>query len=58
MAQVMLQTDIDKEEEEEKIKLKYILHKNNYSFFTNIEFSYFVTPGTKTSALISFNIEG
>lgn len=51
MAQVMLEADKGEEEEEEENKLKrYILHQNDFSSFTNIEFSSFVTPGTKLSS--------
>lgn len=46
MAQVMLEADKG-EEEENKLK-RYILHQNDFSSFTNIEFSSFVTPGRKT----------
>ncbi|KAJ4433335.1 hypothetical protein ANN_15594 [Periplaneta americana] len=43
MAQVILE-----EEKEEENQLKsYILQQNDFSSFTNIEFSSFVTPGTK-----------
>lgn len=49
IAQVMLEADKGEEEEEETNQLKrYILHQNDFSSFTNIEFSSFITPGTKT----------
>ena len=49
MAQIILEAGKGEEEEEENNQLKrYILHQNDFSSFTNIEFSSFVSPGTKT----------
>lgn len=45
MAQIMLKADKD-EQEENQLK-RYILHQNDFSSFTKIEFSSFVTPCTK-----------
>lgn len=43
----MREADKVEVEEFEKYELKrYILHQNDISSFTNIEFSFFVTPGT------------
>ena len=48
MAQAMLEADKGDEEEEEKNEVKkYILHQKDFSFFTNLEFSSFVTNATK-----------
>jgi hypothetical protein len=51
MAQVMLEADKDEgneENEETNPVRRYILHQNDFASFTNIEFTSFVTPGTKT----------
>ncbi|KAJ4427446.1 hypothetical protein ANN_25069 [Periplaneta americana] len=48
MAQVILEANEGEEEKEEENQLKsYILQQNDFSSFTNIEFSSFVTPSTK-----------
>lgn len=48
MAQIMLEADKSEEEEEDKNQLKrYILQQKDFSSFTNIEFSSFVTPSSK-----------
>ena len=44
----MLEADKGEEEEQEKNEVKkYILHQKDFSSFTNLEFSSFVTNATK-----------
>ena len=56
MAQVMLEADRGEEEEEEEVK-KYILHQKDFSSFTNLEFSSFVTNAIK-KLFAQFSING